>query len=50
MGNRHLQGEREQIYADMAGWWPRNKQPVIGVEPNDERKETFDANASQLPK
>lgn len=35
LSNRHLHVEREQIYADMAQWLLRNKQPVIVIDWSD---------------
>ncbi len=32
LGNPHLHAEREHIYADMARWLLRSKQPVIVVD------------------
>lgn len=35
LGNRHLHGERESIYAAMTHWLTRNKRPVIVVDWSD---------------
>lgn len=35
LSNRHLHGEREQVYADMARWLLRGERPVIVVDWSD---------------
>jgi hypothetical protein len=35
LGNRHLQIERERVYADMAGWLMRDARPLILVDWSD---------------
>lgn len=35
LSNRHLHGEREQVYAAMAGWLLRAPQPIIVVDWSD---------------
>ena len=35
LSNRHLHAEREHVYADMAGWLLRSKQPVIVIDWSD---------------
>lgn len=35
LSNRHLQGEREQVYADMARWLLRGERPVIVIDWSD---------------
>jgi hypothetical protein len=35
LGNRHLHAEREHLYASMARWLVRNKQPVIVIDWSD---------------
>lgn len=35
LSNRHLHGERERIYADMARWLLRGKRPVIVIDWSD---------------
>ncbi|MHB8913127.1 MAG: IS4 family transposase, partial [Lysobacter sp.] len=35
LSNRHLHGEREQVYADMARWLLRGERPVIVIDWSD---------------